>query len=195
MQPTDFPVNLANKDDIRRKLPEARQIYRSKQDALKALLQDVEDWGDLVALLARIAGEPHAPTAARLPANPFAAATQSLAKAPSKKKSPAQDRAIAGLKRAGRPMGPAHLYRFMIGENMPVPANSNALGAALWNAASSGRIKKTPDGLYALLEWETDEAASQDASRHGSSGESNDGPIENETTEPRSPATGSQEGT
>jgi hypothetical protein len=59
-------------------------------------------------------------------------------------------------------MGPTPLYRFMLGEDMPVPKNANALGAALWNAVHNGRIKKTPEGLYALLEWPTEQPELQE---------------------------------
>lgn len=135
-------VDLANPEDIRAKLPEARSLYVSKRKALDEMQAEVDRWGDLVNMLARMVGEP-----------PVAKEAEKGRRSSGGKKSPGQDRAVAGLEAAGQPMGPAKLFRFMLSRDMDVPTNANALGAALWSAANAGRVKKTPDGLYAPLGW------------------------------------------
>jgi hypothetical protein len=75
-------------------------------------------------------------------------------------------------------MGPTALYRYMQSEGLQVPTNRNALGAALWNAAKSGRIKTTPEDRYALLEWDTNQPeppyAPHDVSAYGVESAMND---------------------
>lgn len=169
MQPTGpLQVDLASREDIREKLPEARRILEAKQEALEEAQREVREWSLVVQLLAHLAGEqvnvfvdPSAGTG-------FALGNVSRMLGESRgavKDAPAQDRAIAGLERAGQPMGPTALYRFMQNAKLEVPTNANALGAALWNAFKSGRVKKTPDGLYALLDWDTDQPELEDLPR------------------------------
>jgi hypothetical protein len=106
MEPTDqLQVNLTSQDDIRAKLPEARRIYRAKIDALRVLRREVENWAKLVELLAQLAGEPETVEAPDGGTDTTRAQTRAT-----KKESPAQDRAIAALHRAGKPMGPTALY-------------------------------------------------------------------------------------
>ncbi len=65
-------------------------------------------------------------------------------------------------------MGPTALFRFMNAEGLETPTNVNALGANLWAAHKNGRVKKTSDGDYAPLDWEsTDETllASEEANK------------------------------
>jgi hypothetical protein len=195
---TELQVNLLNVDDIRAKLPEARRIYRAKLDALAAMSQDVQNFSGMLSWMAHMAGEQ------AKEADPWAAARQSLGDArvdtlaptvrPKRVPSPAQDRAVAALKRAGQPMGPTALYRFMESQDLQVPTDANALGAALWNAAKNGRVSKTPDGLYALLEWEPDQPQLQDAPSGGFPKPTTE-PTENGASEPPFTAPQPQEGT
>lgn len=139
-------VDLTSLEDIRAKLPLARDLYERKQEALVTLNQEVETWRDLVNLLARSVGEPGIeppPTSRR----------------PTRRRAPGQERAIQALERAGRPMGPKALFSFMNDEGMDAPTNVNALGANLWAAEKAGRIKKTNDGEYAPLGWEPDQGS------------------------------------
>lgn len=176
MDSTDqLQVNLMDQDDIRAKLPEARRIYRAKQEALEALKQDVQNFGGLVAWMAHIVGEqanalempPRTPESTSAISSAEAVGTPTITTT-KRKDSPAQDRAIAALRRAGKPMGPSALYRYMQSQDLQLPKNPNALGAALWNATKSSRVKKTADGLYALPEWQTDQPQLQDAPQDGS---------------------------
>jgi hypothetical protein len=181
MQPTDqLQVDVMSVEDIRAKLPEARRIFKAKQEALEAMNRDVKNFGGLVVWMAHIAGEqiegPWTPPSSGGVGTPAVVVTK-------RKDSPAQDRAIAGLKRADQPLGPTALYRFMKGEGLEVPTNANALGAALWNAAESGRIKKTPDGRYALLEWDT-EQPELEVSDPATSGDADPAPNEAQVTPP-----------
>ncbi len=169
----ELQVNIMSVEDIRAKLPEARRILKAKEDALDAMNRDVRNFSGLVSWMAHVTGEILNPPW-EVPRSSGASAdvgtpTVVMSGVSKRKESPAQDRAIAALKRAGRPMAPTGLFRFMKAEGLETPANANALGAALWNAHDNGRIKKTPDGLYALLGWEADqpELAAPSPSVHG----------------------------
>lgn len=197
-------VNLTSQDDIRAKLPEAKRIFAAKQEALRDLRREVANWASLIDSLALLVGEPgvgqpetgryRIATGSRIVGRPYGGGEAVPLRTPAHKESPAQDRAIAGLERAGEPMGPTALYRFMESQDLQVPKNPNALGAALWNAAENGRIKRTGEGLYALLEWDTDQPELQDASPNDSVVESDAGPSENGASQPLSPAGQPQEG-
>lgn len=141
---TPLPVDLFDPQDIRAKLPDIRRIYVSKREELEKLTEQVRGLGEMVELLARLANDATDP----LPS------TSENGDAPSRRVAPGQERAIAALERAGRPMGPAALFHFMLTEQMDTPANANALGANLWSAERAGRIKKVKEGAYAPLSWQ-----------------------------------------
>jgi len=148
-----MPVNLADPKDIKAKMPEIRHL-------LAKASQELEDLQEQVAVLARIVGEAaSSPTTART--NPVPGQDQkqsSVQKAPKARRraAPAQERAVQALGKAGRPMGPASLFRFMESEGMDMPTDVNALNASLWAAAKSGRLVKTVNGLYGLPGTPTD---------------------------------------
>jgi hypothetical protein len=137
-----FPIDLSDPADIVAKMPEIRRLYSQKRQELKAL-------GEQVELLGRLVGEKPAARPSK-----SGQATKRKVRRPSKagQNAPAQDRVVAGLERANRPMGPASLYRFMIEEGMKVPKDSNALGSNLWSAWKAARIMKAPNGVYTLLD-------------------------------------------
>jgi hypothetical protein len=139
-------IDLANPDDIRDKLPLARDLYRAKARELENLTEQVESWKALVDLLARLVGEPGI--------EPLGAQRGTRS---GRKRAPGQERAVEALERAGQPMGPSLLYRFMVREGMEAPANRNALGANLWAAEKAGRVKKIDGGQYAPLDWQPDQ--------------------------------------
>ncbi len=149
--PEHLQIDLADPQDIRAKLPEAKRLYASKKTQLEELRQQVTHWEALVDLLARVVGEEGVPKDHRLD-------TEGTAPEPAQKPAPAQERAIRALKQAGRPMGPSELYRYMDAQGLNVPSNPNALGATLWTAVKAGRAKKTPEGLYAPLDGGTETA-------------------------------------
>jgi hypothetical protein len=158
MDPSDrLQIDLADKDDIRVRLPEVKRLYEGKRRELESLRAEVDYWGELADLLARIVGE--SPVTARGGSSARESSRRVAAGSRrGRKAAPAQQRAIAALERANRPIGPAALYRFMLDQNMDVPSNPNSLGAALWTAHKAGRIRKTPDDLYAPLGWEPTQA-------------------------------------
>jgi hypothetical protein len=137
----DLSINLADPDDIRTKLPRVRNLHATKRRDLEKLTEEVRHWGELAETLARLVGE-------------TSGSSTRMKESPLRKSAPGQDRAVEALEKAGRPMGPTALYRFMLGEGLEAPKNANALGANLWAAARAGRVKKTPDDLYAPLSWE-----------------------------------------
>jgi hypothetical protein len=142
MEPSgNLSVDLDDPQDIRNKLPDVRRRYAAKRRELEELEAQVRYWGQFVDLLAAMVGEKR-PTERESDSGAL------------RKSAPGQDRAVAALEKAGRPMGPSALYRFMVGENMPAPKNPNALGANLWAASRAGRVRQTPEGLYAPLSWE-----------------------------------------
>ena len=89
---------------------------------------------------------------------------------------------MSALEKAGRPMGPAELFRFMGEHGLQQPSSVNALNALLWTAAKAGRAVRTEDG-YALPAWLAAAAPAQlpDSNGHGSAlqafpnGDSRDG--------------------
>src|ERR1035441_8234849 len=133
-----FPVNLADPQDIQDKLPQIQKLLDAKRNELEALSAQVD-------LLTRIVG---ATPQARRQSGSEVIATAMLR---ARKAAPAQDRAVGALERAGRPMGPSSLYKFMVAEGMEVPDNPNTLGSNLYSAAKAGRIVKAPNGVYAPL--------------------------------------------
>lgn len=146
------PVNLADPKDIRAKMPDIKKLLANAKQELDALKEQVE-------MLTRIVGEePAAPVSVEVSGG--GSATVSGRKTPkpkgSPKAAPAQDRAIRALERAGRPMGPASLFRFMEAEGIEMPATLNRLNATLWAAAKAGRVVKAPNGVYAPLGTPTD---------------------------------------
>jgi hypothetical protein len=154
-----LPVDLADLQDIRLKLPEAKRLYEAKRKELDDLVEQVEYWGALVDILARLVGEegierpqPRAVGRARVYGGGYGVPVR-----PARQSAPGQEAAAEALERAGRPMGPSALYRFMLAEGMKAPSSANALGANLWAAERTGRVKKTPDGDYAPLTWEPEQ--------------------------------------
>lgn len=136
-----LPVDLADPREVQEKLPQIKALLEAKRVELKELTAQVH-------LLARLVGE--APLAReRKTAARRAAGVSTRIRA--HRASPAQDRAVEGLERAGEPMGPTALYDFMTVAGMDAPKSSDALGASLWAAANAGRIHKWPSGLYAPL--------------------------------------------
>ena len=141
------PVNLADPKDIRAKMPDIKKLLASAKQELDALKEQVE-------MLTRIVGEePVAPVSVEVSGG--GSATASGLKVPkakgSPKAAPAQDRAIRALERAGRPMGPASLFRFMEAEGIEMPATLNRLNATLWAAAKAGRVVNHPTACMPRL--------------------------------------------
>jgi hypothetical protein len=148
------PVNLADPKDIRAKMPEIKRILAAARQELDALKEQVE-------VLTRIVGEPSASAeVAESGSGSDSAPTASDQKAPKRprpqKAAPSQERAVRALERAGRPMGPASLYRFMEAEGMDRPQSVSALNAVLWAASKAGRVVKAPNGVYAPPGFPTD---------------------------------------
>lgn len=135
-----LPIDIANPEDIRRKLPQVRALYNAKHKEFDQLAAQLEGLKHLIESLTAIVGQPATSPAPPVP-TPRVSANG---------KAPAREAAIEALRRAGQPMGPTALYRFMGESGMDVPANSNALGASLWTAARAGQIVKTGDGRYAM---------------------------------------------
>jgi hypothetical protein len=138
------PVNLADPKDIEAKMPEIKRLLAKASQELKALKAQVE-------MLTRIAGE--APVSAPAPpVNRKARKRQRPRKA-----APSQERALRALAQAGRPMGPASLFRWMETEGWDgKPRNVAALNSILWAAEKAGRVGKTPNGLYVPPGFPTD---------------------------------------
>lgn len=133
----ELSIDLANPQDIRKKLPRVIGLYEAKREELNALTAQVRYWGELADNLARIAGEP--PVTPR-DIEPVA-----------QRSAPGQALVIEALERAGRPMGPSALHRFMLDQGMEAPSTTNAVGANLWAAAKAGRVRKLQGGRYAPL--------------------------------------------
>lgn len=148
------PVNLADPKDIRAKMPEIKRILAAARQELDALKEQVE-------VLTRIVGEPAASAQVAVSGGgagvvPTAQGRKAPKRPRPQKAAPSQERALRALEKAGRPMGPASLFRFMEAEGMDRPQSVTALNAVLWAASKAGRIVKAPNGVYAPPGFPTD---------------------------------------
>lgn len=147
-----LPIDLTDPKDIAAKMPLIRQLFSEKSGELEARKQELEALKVQVDLLARLVGPQRGSGVARVSGG----GSFMVKGGRGGQSSPGQDRAIRALEKAGRPMGPTSLYRFMLAEGMDAPVNANALGANLWSAAKAGRVVKTPNGMYAPVGTATD---------------------------------------
>lgn len=140
---TDLSINLADPQEIRARMPEIKGLLAEARQQLRALEDQVE-------LLARMVGE-KAPASATATSGSRSASGRGrkASKRPVQKAAPSQERAIEALRKAGRPMGAADLFRFMEAQGMDRPASVSALNALLWAASKAGRVVKAPEGGYA----------------------------------------------
>jgi hypothetical protein len=138
------PVNLADPNDIQAKMPEIKRLLDNARQELEGLKAQVD-------MLARIVGDEPASAASATPA-------RKVRRRPRPRKAaPSQERAIAALTQAGRPMGPASLFRWMEAQGFEGrPRNVPALNSILWAAEKAGRVGKTPNGLYVPPGFPTD---------------------------------------
>jgi hypothetical protein len=135
-----FPVNVLDPKDVEAKMPQLRELLAAKRQELDALTGQV-------AFLTRIIGPDVSPSTQRKTSGAEVLAAGMLK---AQKAAPAQDRAVQALERAGRPMGPTSLYKFMLAEGGDdLPGDANVLGSNLYAAAKAGRIVKAPNGVYA----------------------------------------------
>lgn len=139
-QLTDLNILLTDVQDIRSKLPQARDLLNTKRRALIDAQRDLENWKLLVERLEAIAGpDDEAKSSA-------SASTQRRPRAP------AQEAIVDALEQAGEPLTPVALFQFMVDHKMDAK-NANAVGANTWQAWKAKRIKKLPDGRYASLTY------------------------------------------
>jgi hypothetical protein len=134
------PIDITNPADIRRQLPAVRELRAAKIRETQEALEEVQALGKLIESLEAMVGTEDAIQSAN---------TTSRSRTAPRGKAPARQTAIEALRQAGRPMGPRDLYRFMQENDMPVPANANALGATLWTAAKAGAIDKVDRRYFA----------------------------------------------
>ena len=147
----DLPVNIGDPKDIQEKMPQIRDLLAEALDAQATLREQLNAQDEQVALLERIVG-PIAPSdigqeKAKGKAKERAKGRKTEPSA--RKVAPSQEHAVRALERAGRPMGPADLFRFMESQGMEMPTSVGALNARLWAAAKTGRVVKQPDNTYA----------------------------------------------
>jgi hypothetical protein len=134
-------IDLADPADIRAKRAEIKRLYSEKRKELKAAEESVKSLEEQVDLLARLTGD-----------SPGRRGMTVRVRTRAGQNAPGQDRAVAALERANRPMGPTSLHRFMIAEGMDAPKDANTLGSNLWQAWKAGRIMKAPNGVYTPLD-------------------------------------------
>ncbi len=138
-------VNLADPKDIRAKMPELTRLLATARQELGALKEQV-------AILTRIVGDDDV-AITDIAVSGAGSATAEGQKMPTRqrarKAAPAQERAVEALERAGSPMGPAALFKFMEANELERPRDVTALNAVLWAAAKAGRVEKAPGNTYA----------------------------------------------
>jgi hypothetical protein len=140
----DLPVNLGDPQDVFEKMPKIRDLLVEARHAQATLRDELTAQDEQVALLERIVGEPVTASRGKVKAKDRKAEKPSARKA-----APSQEHAVRALERAGRPMGPADLFRFMESEGIETPTSVGALNARLWAAAKTGRVVKRHDSTYA----------------------------------------------
>lgn len=141
MDEKGFMLDLADPADIRAKKADIRRLYVEKRREMKAMGAELKALKQQVDLLARLIGEPD--TKEQVEKSRANRAGQNA---------PGQDRAVAALERAGRPMGPTSLHKFMLAEGLDAPKDANILGSNLWQAWKAERVMKAPNGVYTPLD-------------------------------------------
>jgi hypothetical protein len=141
MTEIQMTVNLADPKDVREKMPEIKRL-------LAAARQELKDLNAQVELLARLVGERGSDSTAAASTRPQSKPRRKTrTRTGTSKPAPAQEQAVRALEHAGRPMGPAELYRFMEAHDLPRPNTLERLGSVLWAAAKAGRLVGM-DGMY-----------------------------------------------
>jgi hypothetical protein len=139
-------VNLADPQEVRSRMPEIEGLLA----AARRQLADVEAQVDL---LERIVGQ-RRPSGSSASAGTSGKRTGGKARrrtrATAPKSAPSQERAVEAIEAAGRPMGPAELFRFIQEHGLPGPNSIERMGSVLWAAAGSGRLIRN-DGKYAPI--------------------------------------------
>jgi hypothetical protein len=131
-------IDIADPQAIRQKMPEIRKLYEAKEEEARRVSMELEGLRQLITSVVALSGGPHGPSPEQSPADTVPV-----------KRTTARQTALEALRRAGRPMGPAALYRLMEKEGMEMPPNANALGASLYAAAQAGEAIRTGEG-YAM---------------------------------------------
>ena len=126
-----LPIDIANREDIRDKLPEVRKLVDAKREELAALEATYSD-------LLRMAG-------VRAPAKREKATPAKPGKSPSTK-----EQVVRIIEDAGRPMQSVEVATL-------VPnVKRDTVNWALWNAEKEGLIQKTAQGVYAALTYDSE---------------------------------------
>jgi hypothetical protein len=126
----ELPVDLADLEDIRKKLPRAEQILAEKQDLAREAQREAGRWADLVAKL-----------------RSFSVIKIDEDEPSTGRPSPAQDLVVHVIEREGRLMRPAEVTQILIAEGHEV-ASPAAVNAALYAAAEAGRIARPKQRHY-----------------------------------------------
>jgi hypothetical protein len=145
----DLPVNLGDPRDIHEKMPKIRHLLVEAREAQATLTDQLAAQTEQVKLLERIVGKPGAVSGAHAKAKEKAKDRKTEKPSGAQKAAPSQEQAARALERAGHPMGPAELFRFMESEGMEMPTSVGALNARLWAASKTGRVVKRSDNTYA----------------------------------------------
>jgi hypothetical protein len=126
----ELQVDLADLEDIRKKLPQAEKILEEKSELAKEAIREAGRWEDLVFKLRSfsvIRNEEDEPSTGRA--------------------SPAQDLVVHVIEREGKLMRPVEVTRILAREGHEV-ASPAAINAALYAAAEAGRISRPSKGHY-----------------------------------------------
>jgi hypothetical protein len=126
----ELQVDLADLEDIRKKLPQAEKMLEEKRDLAREAQREADRWAELVVKLRSFSvikideGEPSTGRA-----------------------SPAQDLVVHVIEREDRLMRPAEVTDILLREGHEV-ASPAAVNAALYAAAEAGRIARPKQRHY-----------------------------------------------
>jgi hypothetical protein len=141
--PHSLPVDLADRQDILAKLPEAEKILNLMERGVEDQQRELDRWRDLVGILRSIAGKPQG--SAQGSRGPATATVPSAA--------PMQDLVVEVMDREVRPLRAKEVSEILRGEGHEL--TSDSVSNALWQASKGNkRIRKLRGrGVYAPLAY------------------------------------------
>lgn len=153
--PMSLPVDLADRNDIRDKLPLAERILQEMEMAVREQVAELESWRELVGVLrARVGATAQPPVLtppSTRPASPAAAQERSDPTGdPTPGRAQLQEVVVNALNRVGKPTRSRDLRDILAEEGHELSTES--VSNALWYAAERLRtIVKVRRGIYAPL--------------------------------------------
>lgn len=130
-----FEIDVANLDEIRRKIPEVEQLVEEKREAASVAQKELAYWLAISERLRLLAGKPRS-----------AEDRDSAQRGPS-----VQSRVVEALTASDRAWRAPDLRRELLPD-----VEQKTVGWALWKSEREGLIKRISPGVYSALSYEPD---------------------------------------